>query len=120
MLSYLGKLNIKKATGTDNISAKLLKMTASAIAESLTNLFNYSLDTGRIPSEWKSACVIPVPKKGEKELVESYRPVSVLPIIAKIFEAMVHTQLYSYMETNSLIHAAQSGFRPQHSTSLAV
>ena len=75
VLSYLGNLNIKKATGTDNISAKLLKMTASAIAESLTNLFNYSLNTGRIPSEWKSACVTPVPKKGEK-LVESYRPVS--------------------------------------------
>ena len=116
VLSYLGKLNIKKATGTGNISAKLLKMTASAIAVSVTNLFNYSLDTGRIPSEWKSACVTPVPKKGEKELVESYRPVSVLPIIAMIFEAMVHTQLYSYMETNSLIHAAQSGFWPQHRT----
>ena len=58
----------------------------------------------------------PVPKKGEKELVESYRPVSVLPIIAKIFEAMVHTQLYSYMETNSFILTAQLGFRPQHST----
>ena len=63
VLSYLGKLSIKKATGTDNISAKLLKMTASAIAESLTNLFNYSLET-RIPSEWKTACVTKSQRKG--------------------------------------------------------
>ena len=115
MLNYLGKLNIKKASGIDNISAKPLKMTASAIAESLTNLFNYSLEI-RIPSEWKIACVTPVPKKEEEALLESYRPVSVLPIIAKIFEAMAHTQLYSYIEINSLLHAAQSGFQPQHST----
>ena len=49
--NHLGKLNIKK--GTDNISSKLLKMTAPTVAASLTNLFNYGLDTGKIPREWK-------------------------------------------------------------------
>ena len=116
MLGYLNKLNVKKATGTDSISAKLLKMAAPAIAESLTSLFNHSLETGEIPSEWKAACVTPVPKKGDKQSVKNYRPVSVLPVVAKVFEAMVHAQLFNYLENNSLLHDAQSGFRPLRNT----
>ena len=70
----------------DGISSRLLKLTAPGIAGSLTHLFNCSLKTGEVPSEWKSANITPVFKKGRKEDVNNYRPVSVLPIIAKVFE----------------------------------
>lgn len=68
-------------------------MAAVGISPSLTSLFNTSLDTGRVPIEWKSANVIPVPKSGSSEQVDNFRPVSLLPVLAKIFEKRVHRQL---------------------------
>ncbi len=112
--------NGRKATGADGLSARLLKLAAPGIAKSLTQLFNYSLKSGQIPREWKAAHVTPVPKKGDKNLTKNYRPVSVLPTVVKVFEAMVHHQLFTYLEANSLLHPAQSGFRPLHSTQHAL
>ncbi len=89
---------------------------AIGIAGSLTQLFNYSLRTGEIPSEWKMANVTPVLKKGSRVDINNYRPMSVLPTVAKVFERIVHRQLYSYLEENQLLHQEQSGFRPHHST----
>ena len=97
VLRHLTTLNVKKATGADGISAKLLRMAAPGIATSLTKLFNYSLKTGQIPREWKAAHVTPVHTKGVNELAENYRPVSVLPVVTKVFEAIVHTQLFVYL-----------------------
>ena len=57
------------------------------------------MKTGEIPSEWKSANITPVLKKGRKEDVNNYRPISVLPIVAKVFERIVHKQLYEYLES---------------------
>lgn len=112
----LYNLNLRKATGTDGISARLLKRTAPAIARSLTHLFNCSMEMGALPEEWKAAHVTPVHKQGDKETFGNYRPVSVLPVVVKVFEAVIHAQLYAYMESNALIHPAQSGFCPRHST----
>ena len=93
VLRHLTNLNVRKATGADGISAKLLRMAVPGIAKNLTKLFNYSLKIGQIPRDWKVPHVIPVPKKGVKELAENYRPVLVLPIVAEVFEAILHTQL---------------------------
>ena len=115
VLNYLGKLNMKK--GTDNTSSKLLKMTAPAIAESSTNPFNYSLDTGRIHRMESVACVTPVPMKGEKELVEVIDQSQCCQLLQRsLRQWYTHNCIVSYMETNSLLHVAQSGFWPQHST----
>ena len=96
VLKLLSSLDSKKATGHDKISARLLKSTAPAIARSLASVFNWSLNTGEFPSEWKHAVVTPVPKSGDNQLITNYRPISVLPTIAKVFERLVHQQLYSY------------------------
>ena len=116
MLRHLTNLNVKKATGADGISAKLLRMATPGIPTSLTKLFNYSLKTRQIPRDWKAAHVTPVHKKDVKELAENYRPVSVLPVVTKVFEAIVHTQLFVYLQDNSLLNSAQSGFCPLHNT----
>ena len=58
----------------------------------------------------------PVHKKGVKELAENYPPVSVLPVVTKVFEAIVHTQLFVYLLDNYLLNSTQSGFRPLHNT----
>lgn len=117
MVCHLSNLNTSKATGADGIPAKLLRMAAPGITKNLTKLFNYSVKTGQIPKDCKVAHVTPVPKKGDKKRAENYRPVSILPIVAKLFEAIVHTQLFLHIEDNFLLRPAQSGFRPLHDTS---
>ena len=72
----LEALEVGKATGPDEIPAKLLKGTAPVIAPSLCKIFNKSLQLGSLPSDWKLANVLTVHKKGAKEHVENGRPIS--------------------------------------------
>ena len=66
VMHYLNHLDVRKATGTDGLSAKLLRTTAPGIAASLAQLFKYSLEIGQIPSEQNAAHVTPVHKKGDE------------------------------------------------------
>ena len=61
-------------------------------------------------------CYSHLQKKNDKQLVKNYRPISLLPICSKLFEKMIFTSLYSYLNNNSLITQNQSGFRPGYST----
>ncbi len=60
--------------------------------------------------------VTPVPKSGDNQLVTNYRPISVLPTIAKLFEMLIHCQVYDYLWSHQFLNPAQSGFRSHHST----
>ena len=59
------------------------------IAESLCLIFNRSLITDIFPDEWKCSQVIPLFKKGDRRLLDNYRPISVIPVVAKVFERIV-------------------------------
>ena len=109
-------LKISKATGVDGIPAKILKLSCNIIAPSLTYSFNLSISTGVFVDDWKRAKVIPVYKSEDRKKCENYRPISILPIISKLFEKEVFGQLYQYLIDNSLLSRFQSGFRPKHST----
>ena len=115
-MTKLTTLNERKATGPDRISAKLLKMVTPAIFPSLTSLFNVSLSQGCFPTEWKEANVTPVLKCSDRQMVNDYHPVSVIPVIAKVFESFVHHQLYGYLEEHGILKEEQAGFRLNRST----
>ena len=116
VLSTLKSLNVSKSTGIDNLPAKILKLSADLIAPSLTYIFNLSLECGEFVDEWKKARVTPIYKSGDKTKCENYRPISILPIISKVFEKEVFRQVYSYLTDHCLLSKYQSGFRPKHST----
>ena len=97
-----------KATGLDNIPCKLLKIAADVVAPSLTCIFNQSLLTGIYPSDWKLAKVTPIFKNGSKTDLNNYRPISVIPAVAKIFEKIIYDQLYNYLNVNDLLTSCQS------------
>ena len=116
----LRKLKPKKAAGMDNIPSKLVKDCASEISNPLTYIINLSLETSTIPSEWKLAKVIPLFKSGKSSEVDNYRPISILPILSKVQEKIVHRQLMNRLEANKLLFNKQFGFRSKKSTELAV
>ena len=110
------KLDNSKATGLDKIPCGILKTAADVVVPSLTLIFNQSIATGIFPKEWQSARVIPIFKKGANSDLENYRPISILPVVAKVFEKVVYNQFYEYLNRNNLLTDCQSGFRSLHST----
>ena len=118
--NVLSKIDEKKATGLDMIPSKLLKMAANIVAPSLTSIFSKSILTGIYPNDWKTAKVTPLFKKGIKSDPNNYRPISVIPIISKVFERIVYNQLFHYLDDNKLLLGCQSGFRSLHSTLTAL
>ena len=80
----INNLSTSKASGVHKISAKVLRAAASAITPSLADIFNMSIDSNCFPSYWKTARVIPLFKKGQRSVLENYRPISILPVVSKI------------------------------------
>ena len=101
-------LDSNKATGPDEIPARLLKVTAPIIAPSLSKLFNKSLRLGSIPEEWKLANVVPLHKKRDKGQTENYRPISLLSIVSKVLERVVLKNIKYHLI--QIISNCQHGF----------
>ena len=68
------------------------------------------------PNDWKLVRVTPIFKKGKKDDMVNYRPISVISIVAKSFEKLIFEQLYEYLKNNNLITASQSGLQSLHGT----
>ena len=116
VFSLLNKLSKSKATGLDNISAKLIRECADLISIPLCNIFNKSLSSGSFPDDWRCARVTPLFKQGERTDVNNYRPISVISVIAKVFWRIMYNQLYGFLANEEIITNQQSGFRSLHST----
>ena len=99
----------------DEISIRMLKLCESAITEPLYLIFKNCLSSNTFPDVWKKANVIPVHKKGDKQVLKNYRPVSLLPICGKIFEKLIFNALYSFFEDHKLLNPCQSGFKKNDS-----
>ena len=69
------------------------------------------LRTGTFPLDWKKGNVLPIFKKGDKQIYENYRPVSLLPILGKILERLIFEEMFPFFIENKLIAANQSGFK---------
>ncbi len=104
----LKSLDNNKATGPDEIPARLLKATAPVIAPSLCKLLNKSLRLGTVPEEWKLANVVPVHKKGDKGQTENYRPISLLSIVSKVLERRVLVSIKYHL--SRIINKCQHSF----------
>ncbi|VDI34092.1 blast:Probable RNA-directed DNA polymerase from transposon BS [Mytilus galloprovincialis] len=108
-------INTNKATGPDTIAGKILKENIEITSYILTIIFNKSLETGKVPSDWNHANVTPVFKKGDKHHPGNYRPISLTCISCKLLEHILASNMMKHLETNKILYELQHGFRSKRS-----
>ena len=84
------------------------------------DLYNKSLFTEKFPKDWKIARIAFIFKSGTRDDRLTYRPISVLPFISRLFEKLIFNQFYEYLDANKLLYEHQSGFRLLHSVATAL
>ena len=78
-------------------------------------IFKQSIEAGVFPSEWKKANIVPTHKKGDKQALKNFRPVSLLPTCGKILERLIFNKMFNFFIENKLISSNHSGFTPGNS-----
>ena len=122
LLKITSKLKTSKGCGLDGISIKVIKILcqSNAFVTSLSAIINMSFSSGKFPSKWKEARVLPIHRSVDQENVDNYRPVSVLNCLSKISERLVFNTIYAFLVKENLLYKLQSGFRHHHSTATAL
>ena len=90
----------------------MLQMGSDSISRPFSIIFWNSLKAGYFPIAWKKANVVPVHKKGSKQILNSYQPVSLLPVYSKRFEKIIFDTIFQHLLVNKLLNPNQSGFIP--------
>ena len=103
IISLVRNINPNKATGSDGISDQMLLLCDGSVSLPLQMIFRNILSRSIYPDISKLANALPIFRKGGKQLIKNYRPISLLPICGKILEKIIFTHLYSYLHTNNLI-----------------
>ena len=115
VLKLLGNIKADKASGPDLIKPVVLKELRHEIVDVITILFQKSLSTGEIPSDWTKAFVCPIYKKGDTSDPANYRPISLTCILCKTLEHIVASSLSSHFNSNHILYDLQHGFRERRS-----
>jgi exonuclease III len=114
----LKNLKSKNCEGPDRLPLRILKDGATVLAKPLSVLFCKIYEKKEIPEQWKVSKVIPLHKKGKKENIENYRPISNLCSITKVFERLILLRLEEIEKENGidLTGYEQHGFKKKRST----
>lgn len=117
--NIINKLNNGKSSGYDNISTRIIKLCKSILLPLLTQNINMVLQTGEFPNVLKIAQITPLHKSGPKNILNNYRPISVLSVMSKIYEKVIHKRLANFYETSTFLYNHQYGFRQNCNTGSA-
>lgn len=112
---HIMNLPSKPSTGPDGLPARVFRESADVLAEPLTDLFNFSLKGGIFPEVLKKSLVVPVYKSGCDRSLDSYRPISLLSVVSKIFEKIVKERMLKFLDKFSFFADKQFGFLPRRS-----
>lgn len=115
VLKLLSNLKPDKAAGPDDIKPLVLKELRHEIAPIICLLFERSLATGELPTDWTKARVSPLFKKGDKADPANYRPISLTCILCKVMEHIIASNLTRHLNNNKILYELQHGFREQRS-----
>ena len=113
-------LRPQRPLGPFSIPIYILKLAKEHISKPLMNVFNNSITTGIVPESFKLAKVIPIFKKGSRQDLNNYRPISLLSVFNKILEKLIYKRLIAFIEDNGILSNKQFGFRTKHSTTQTI
>lgn len=116
VLKIINNLNSNTSAGIDGINTKSIKCLKDLIVDDIVICINYSLENGTFPDNLKVAKVSPIYKSGCKTDPGNYRPISVLPVVSKIYEKVIYNRLDSYLTSVNFLFDRQYGFRPKSNT----
>ena len=116
----VGRMRSSTACGADGLCVRFVKLCMPSLCHILTHIVNTSLVSSNVPRSWKLTIVHPIQKSSRSTETSNYRPISILPTIAKITERVVYEQLHYYFSSHHLFSHSQHGFRPNHSTDTAL
>ena len=116
MEKILRSTNIRKAAGIDDLSGCFLKDGSRVLSKPISELCNLSIKLGSFPDSCKIAKLKPLFKKGSKTNSSNYRPISLLPLISRIIQKLIHEQTSSFLSNNEILYNYQSGFSKNHLT----
>ena len=120
VFNVIKKLKIKTARRTNDVEAVFIKYANPVISKFLSDMCNVCLSEGTYPDLLKIAEVVPIFKKGERNKMTNYRPISLLLLFNKVFEKLLYTRVYTYLTRFNLISDHQFGFRKNCSPTLAI
>lgn len=109
-------LRAKKSCDVDGLSPWLLKQIANPILAPLTELINFSFKKGIFPTSLKTAKITPILKKGDPLVPSNYRPISILPVLSKVFEKLYLNQFQGFLDKYEILSPNQFGFRQNKCT----
>ena len=115
VLKLLSNLKPDKAAGPDEIKPVVLKELRHEIAPIICLLFERSLSTGVLPSDWTKARVSPLFKKGDKGDPANYRPISLTCVLCKVMEHIIASNLARHFNNHQILYELQHGFREKRS-----
>ena len=113
VLKIINDLNINKAHGHYDRLCRTIKLCSKSVVKPLS-IFKNCIDTGTFPDIWKRSNVMLVHKKEDKQIVNNYRPVSLLPIFGKTLEKLFNS-IMDFLEENNWLNSNQSSFSPNNS-----
>lgn len=119
IITIINNLSNKKSSGFDDINVKILRGIGDIICQPLTNLINLSLKYSTFPRILKTANVVPIYKKNERDKVENYRQISLLSLFSKVIEKIVYDRIISFVVKFKVLHKCQHGFFPGKSIETA-
>ena len=120
IINSLQSLNANKAVGHDNIPPYFLKVAVFTIAPFLHLLVEFAFDNGLFLEACKTAKVVPIHKKGDKNDLFNYRLISILKSLSKIFEKLIYKRLFKFLDKHDVLIPEQYGFQKNISTAHAI
>ena len=111
VMKQLALLDVNKSAGPDGLHPCLLHECRTEIVYPLSKLIRLSLDSSKLPAEWKVAYITPIHKKGRKDSVENYRPISITSVVVKLLEHIVNKPVIEHLDRNHLLNSSQHGFQ---------
>ena len=117
VIKLLKNLKPHKASGPDNIPARLLIMVAEETAPMLTAIFQTLLDTATVPSDWREALITPLCKKGPRNIPANYCPVSLTFVVSKMLEHIIFSSSMKHLNSYKILTPSQHGFQAKRSCS---